>query len=297
MIRASGYPAKRHENPGHLLSDQISVCGLFISQISPHGSCPSRDSVLRGGGDFPVFSLSKRVYNLNLVFCSFKLDHIFLARCLQTITSYHSPAAHKYQKITHPLTMHLFTFVLTLGLALPGVHSVPTPSEVESASNPLNAARALPNGDLYPPQAPGAGPGKRGLLYNSESNVVWSDFYVNSPYVTYGSNGDVIRGDEINSWLSYLPAIAVDANLENSNWNNTVPVLIEGGTKAIFAFVSSTPSSASPFLLNRYTAQTNPTILRRLTSLYPNVSRSTKNTCSPTTAPFNLALLQSPRPA
>ena len=126
--------------------------------------------------------------------------------------------------------MHLFTLVLTLGLALPGVHSIPTPSkplsEVGTAPNPLNAARALPNGDLYPPQPPGAGPGKRGLLYNSESNVVWSDFYANSPYVTYASNGDVIRGDEINTWFSYVPTIAVDAKLENSDWNDTVPVLV-----------------------------------------------------------------------
>ena len=135
--------------------------------------------------------------------------------------------------------MHLFTFVLTLGLALPGVHSAPAPFkplfEVESTSSPPKAARALPNGDLYPPQPPGGGHGKRGLLYNSESKVVWSDYYANSPYVTYGSNGDVIRGDEINSWFSYVPTIAVDAKLENSDWNDIIPVLIEGGTKAMFA--------------------------------------------------------------
>lgn len=81
----------------------------------------------------------------------------------------------------------------------------------------------------------GAGPGKRGLIYNSGSKVDWSDFYVNSAYVTYGSNGDVIRGDEINAWFSYVPTIAVDGNLENSEWKDIVPVLIEGGTKAMFA--------------------------------------------------------------
>ena len=136
--------------------------------------------------------------------------------------------------------MHLFTFVLTLGLALPGVSSTPAPSkllsEVESASgSPLNAARGLPSGDLYPPQPPGAGPGKRGLLYSSQSNVNWSNFYVDGLYVTYGSNGDVIRGDEINSWFSYVPTIAVNAELKNSEWNDIVPILIEGGTKAMFA--------------------------------------------------------------
>lgn len=135
--------------------------------------------------------------------------------------------------------MHFFTFLLTLGFALSGVQSIPAPSqpfpEVDPASNPLNAARALPSGDLYPPQPPGAGPGKRGLLYNAESNVEWSNFYVESPYVTYGSNGDVIRGDAINAWFSYVPTITVDAKLENSDWNDTVPILIEGGTKAMFA--------------------------------------------------------------
>lgn len=134
--------------------------------------------------------------------------------------------------------MHI-TFASTLALALPSVYSIPAPSEsfpeVESATSPLNAARALPSGDLYPPQPPGAGPGKRGLLYNSKSKVAWSNYYVDSSYVTYGSNGDVIRGDEINTWFSYVPTIAVDADLQNSEWNDTVPILIEGGTKAMFA--------------------------------------------------------------
>lgn len=136
--------------------------------------------------------------------------------------------------------MHSSTIALTLSLALLGVHSVPAPSGlfsgVDSAfDNPITARRALANGDLYPPQPPGAGPGKRGLLYNSGSHVDWSNFYVNSAYVTYASNGDVIRGDEINAWFSYVPTIAVDAKLENSEWKDIVPVLIEGGTKALFA--------------------------------------------------------------
>lgn len=129
--------------------------------------------------------------------------------------------------------MHSFTFLLTLGLALPGVHSIPSES---SSTDRLSAARALPSGDLYPPQPPGGGPGKRGLLYSSESNPDWSDFYIGSSYVTYGSNGDVVRGDEIdNTWFSFVPTIVVDAQLENSIWNDTVPILIEGGTKALFA--------------------------------------------------------------
>ena len=56
-----------------------------------------------------------------------------------------------------------------------------------------------------------------------------------SPYVTYASNGDVIRGGEINNWFSYVPTITVDAKLENSEWNDIVPILIEGGTKALLA--------------------------------------------------------------
>lgn len=137
--------------------------------------------------------------------------------------------------------MHFSILVLTLGLALSGVHSIPAPStpfsEVNSASNSLKAARTLPSGDQYPPQPPGAGSGKRGLLYNSESSVDWSNFYVWSPFVTYGTNGDVIRGDEINAWFSYVPTIVVDAKLENSQWNDIAPILIEGGTKAMLASV------------------------------------------------------------
>ena len=134
--------------------------------------------------------------------------------------------------------MHSLTFVLTLGLALSGAHailSLKSASEVGSGLNSLKTARALPSGDQYPPQPPGAGPGKRGLIYSSESNVAWSDFYVQNPHVTYASNGDVVRGDEINSWFSYVPTITVDGNLENTNWDDLVPILIEGGTKALFA--------------------------------------------------------------
>lgn len=135
--------------------------------------------------------------------------------------------------------MHSFIILVTAGLALPAVHALPSPfqsvTEVEFASNSANVARALPSGDTYPPQPPGGGPGKRGLLYNSSSSVSWSNFYVLSPYVTYASNGDVIRGGEINNWFSYVPTITVDAKLENSEWNDIVPILIEGGTKALLA--------------------------------------------------------------
>ena len=195
--------------------------------------------------------------------------------------------------------MHLPTLALTLSIAMLVVHSVPTPSspfsEVDSASNRLTAARrALQSGDLYPPQPPGAGPGKRGLLYNSESNVAWSNFYVESAYVTYGSNGDVIRGDDINTWFSYVPTITVDAKLENSEWKDVVPVLIEGGTKAMFAYVFPTLSRASRLLLTWYTAQMNRMTHRKPTSHHPNVSPSTKIICNHITGPFNSALLPSP---
>ena len=134
--------------------------------------------------------------------------------------------------------MHSFNFVLTLGIAVSGVHSVPSfslPLSTVDASTPVKAARTLPGGDQYPPQPPGAGPGKRGLLYNSKSKIAWSDFYVGSPYVTYGSNGDVVRGNEINAEFSYVPTIVVDASLENDVWKDLIPILIEGGTKALFA--------------------------------------------------------------
>ena len=138
--------------------------------------------------------------------------------------------------------------MLTLGLALPWAYSVPVTvasfHEIDSASK-SNAARALPSGDTYPPQPPGGGPGKRGLLYNSATKVSWSDFYVGSPYVTYGTNGDVIRGNQINSNFSYVPTITVDAKLQNSQWKNIVPVLIEGGTKAMLAYILSTHNIVS----------------------------------------------------
>ena len=134
--------------------------------------------------------------------------------------------------------MHSFNFALTLVIALPGVHSFPSLSKSLStvdASTPIKVARTLPSGDQYPPQPPGAGPGKRGLLYDSKSEVDWSDFYVGSPYVTYGSNGGVVRGNEINAEFSYVPTLVVDASLVNTEWKDLVPVLIEGGTKALFA--------------------------------------------------------------
>lgn len=137
-------------------------------------------------------------------------------------------------KKTSSITMHSSVFVLSLSLALAGVHSSPVTS-LSTEVDGLRAARALPSGDLYPPQPPGAGPGKRGLIYNSETKVEWSEFYVGSPYVTYGSNGDVVRGNQIDARFSYVPTLAVDSNLQNSEWNGLVPILIEGGTKALFA--------------------------------------------------------------
>ena len=106
--------------------------------------------------------------------------------------------------------------MLALGLALP-VSSIPL------------------SDSTYPPQPPGGGPGKRGLLYNSKSKAEWSDSFVGNPYVTYGSNGDVVRGDEISDLFSYVPTIVVSGKLENSEWKDLVPILIEGGTKALFA--------------------------------------------------------------
>lgn len=130
--------------------------------------------------------------------------------------------------------MHSSVFVLSLSLALAGVQSSPVPS-VSSEVDSLRAARALPSGDLYPPQPPGGGPGKRGLIYNSDTQEGWSEFYVVSPFVTYGSNGDVVRGDQISDRFSYVPTLAVNSKLQNSEWNDLVPILIEGGTKALFA--------------------------------------------------------------
>ena len=126
-------------------------------------------------------------------------------------------------------------FLFTVGLALPGVHSLPAPTEPFSVSKSANLARALPSGDNYPPQPPGGGPGKRGLLYNGGTKIQWGDFFVGSSYVTYGSNGDVVRGNGLNARFSYVPTLKVNGNIQNSQWNDLVPVLIEGGTKALLA--------------------------------------------------------------
>ena len=118
-----------------------------------------------------------------------------------------------------------------------------------TASFPSEAATTAPNyptptanWDKYPPQPPGAGPGKRGLCYDYKTNPQWSELFVGSQFATYGSNWDVLRGDELDQSFSYVPTIAVDANLNNDNWNDTVPVLIEGGTKALFG--SNEPDNA-----------------------------------------------------
>ena len=99
------------------------------------------------------------------------------------------------------------------------------------------------NGNKYPPQPPGAGPGKRGLAYNDKTLASWSSLFNGSQLVTYGSNGDVIRGDKLDASLSYVPTISVDKNLNNDNWNGTIPILTEGSTKAIFG--SNEPDNAN----------------------------------------------------
>ncbi len=104
----------------------------------------------------------------------------------------------------------------------------------EAATTAPTQPAPTDNGDKYPPQPPGAGPGKRGLCYNYETNSQWSEFFVGSQWATYGSNWDVVRGDELDESFSYVPTIAVDGDLNNDSWNDTVPVLIEGGTKALF---------------------------------------------------------------
>ena len=118
-----------------------------------------------------------------------------------------------------------------------------------TASLPSEAATTAPfqpaptaNGNKYPPQPPGAGPGKRGLCYDNRTNSAWSEFFIGSQFATYGSNGGVNRGDQLDQSFSYVPTIAVDSDLNNDDWNATVPVLIEGGTKALFG--SNEPDNA-----------------------------------------------------
>ena len=90
------------------------------------------------------------------------------------------------------------------------------------------------NGNKYPPQPFGAGSGKRGLMYDYKTQNGWSALFHGSQLATYGSNWDVIRGSALDDSFAYVPTIKVDADLNNNDWNSTVPVLIEGGTKALF---------------------------------------------------------------
>ena len=87
----------------------------------------------------------------------------------------------------------------------------------------------------YPPQPFGEGPGKRGLVYDNKSQDGWSELFKGSKEVTYGSNWGVDRGTQLDESFSYVPTITVDSDLNNNDWNTLVPVLIEGGTKGLFA--------------------------------------------------------------
>lgn len=107
-------------------------------------------------------------------------------------------------------------------------------SELASSTAPSGTS-SLPAGDTYPPQPPGAGPGKRGLVYDGRTQDGWSSLFKSSKYVTYGSNGGLNRGTKLDKSFSFVPTLVVDADLNNAEWNTQVPVLIEGGTKALFA--------------------------------------------------------------
>jgi len=107
-------------------------------------------------------------------------------------------------------------------------------STVASSTTPSGTS-SLPPGDNYPPQPPGEGPGKRGLVYNSLTQNGWSALFNDSKYATYGSNGGWDRGTQLDESFHFVPTLVVDSDLNNAEWNTAVPVLIEGGTKAIFA--------------------------------------------------------------
>lgn len=124
-----------------------------------------------------------------------------------------------------------FTFPTTLFANA----SVLSTQALSIATSTSLSARVLPPGDLYPPQPPGTGPGKRGLIYNNETEVGWDTYFSMVKDVTYGSNGDVIRGDQLQVGYNYVPTVKVDTDLNNDEWNFTTPVLIEGGVKALFA--------------------------------------------------------------
>ena len=119
----------------------------------------------------------------------------------------------------------------------------PASSSSTTSATSTSAPESRPV-DNYPHQPFGAGPGKRGLVYDYKSQSGWSDFYKGSKQVTYGSNWGLYRDTSSNNEFSYtqldesfsfVPTIQVDANLNNADWNNTIGLLTEGGTKALFA--------------------------------------------------------------
>ena len=211
--------------------------------LSPHGSYPKRKSPpLRGVLTCDFEESDKRavssrgVYNIALCssfLVSFNFQHI-TTQLFTVFTVFLSTIIH-----SSTITMLFSILICTMGLVLPGGHSLPATSESFSVSEMANLARALPSGDTYPPQPPGGGPGKRGLIYNSGTLIQWSDLFVDvdtpTPYVTYGSNGGVDRGNGLNARFSYVPTLQVNGELQNSEWDDLVPILIEGGTKALLA--------------------------------------------------------------
>lgn len=112
------------------------------------------------------------------------------------------------------------------------VAASPVAATVSSELTPMSPS--LPAGDTYPPQPFGAGPGKRGLAYDYKTQDGWSALFKGSKFATYGSNWGLDRKN-LDASFSYVPTIGVDASLSNADWNASVPVLIEGGTKALLA--------------------------------------------------------------
>ena len=164
----------------------------------------------------------------------------YLSSAISPGTGLPSMTASTYGMSTSKVALQPSASIADRAILSSTASTVGTPSAISVAPSSTAAtasASASPtdSGNTYPPQPPGAGPGKRGLVYDYNTQVGWSNFFDGSKYVTYGSNWNVNRGDQLDGSFAYVPTIAVDANLNNADWNNSIPVLLEGGTKALFA--------------------------------------------------------------
>ena len=212
----------------------VPVSQAFATTSATGGIFPSMSA---SGGYLPSGTVSGSAYGTAPVATGALYSSGSISASSGTAPASSSNATQPHNRSVAPVSSANAAYS-TIAASLSAAASTSPASSAGAPSPTPGSTGNLPAGDNYPPQPPGAGPGKRGLCYDHNTKDGWSNLFVGSHLTTYGSNWDVIRGTQLNESFSYVPTIKVDANLENHDWNFTVPVLIEGGTKAMFAYVT-----------------------------------------------------------